>query len=206
MLSGIGWVAYQVGDSLMASLALAGVGAVLGFFIWNFPAGRIFMGDGGAYFLGFIVAELALMLLVRNPGVSPIFPLLVVIYPVFETVFSIYRRKFLRDTPSSVPDGIHLHSLIYRRKTRWAIGRHGERSLTRRNSMTSPYLWGLCLLSVLPAVLFWNNSLVLSLFLLLFAVTYVTLYWRIVRFKSPRWLRIRPAETQTMAKADNLST
>ena len=65
---------------------------MLGFFVWNFPAGLIFLGDGGAYFLGFYVAELAILLLHRNPAVSPMFPLLLCIYPVFETLFSIYRR------------------------------------------------------------------------------------------------------------------
>ena len=41
-------------------------------------------------------AEVAILLLHRNPTVSPMFPLLLCIYPVFETVFSIYRRRFLR--------------------------------------------------------------------------------------------------------------
>lgn len=188
MLASLAYVAFQVGDRTVALLALAGIGAVMGFFIWNFPAGLIFLGDGGAYFLGFYVAEVAILLLQRNPAVSPLFPLLVVVYPAFETVFSIYRRRVLRDTPPSIPDGIHLHSLIYRRVMRWAIGGRGARSLTRRNSMTSPYLWGLCMLSCVPAVLFWGNTLLLSLSLLLFATAYVTLYWRIVRFKSPRWM------------------
>ena len=62
-------------------------------------------------------------------------------------------------------------------------------ALTRRNSMTSPYLWLLCMFSVVPAVLFWDRTPVLMLFLLIFVVTYVVLYWRIVRFKSPRWMR-----------------
>jgi len=189
MLISLAYVSFQVGDQAIGLLALAGVGAVLGFFVWNFPAGLIFLGDGGAYFLGFFVAELAILLLVRNPTVSPIFPLLVCIYPVFETVFSIYRRRFLRSVPPQMPDGIHLHSLIYRRVMRWAVGNRSAKALTRRNSMTSPYLWLLCMLSVVPAVLWWDNSAVLAGFLVLFGLSYVALYWRIVRFKSPRWLR-----------------
>ena len=39
------------------------IGAVLGFFVWNFPAGLIFLGDGGAYFIGFLLAELSVLLL-----------------------------------------------------------------------------------------------------------------------------------------------
>jgi UDP-N-acetylmuramyl pentapeptide phosphotransferase/UDP-N-acetylglucosamine-1-phosphate transferase len=188
MLASIGYVAFQVNDALILALAVAGVGAVLGFFVWNFPAGLIFLGDGGAYFLGFFVAELAILLLHRNPTVSPMFPLLVCIYPVFETVFSIYRRKMLRGQPAGMPDGIHLHSLIYRRIMRWAIGKQSKRSHARRNSMTSPYLWMLSMTAVVPAMLFWDSTALLASFIVLFGVVYTSLYWRIVRFKSPRWM------------------
>jgi len=189
MLAAVAYVAFEVGDQMVGTLALAGLGAVLGFFIWNFPSGLIFLGDGGAYFLGFWLAEVAILLLVRNPEVSPLFPLLVCIYPAFETVFSIYRRYWLRSLPPSMPDGIHLHSLLYRRLMRWAVGRSSARALTRRNSMTSPLLWMLCCAAVAPAMLFWNNTTVIALFLGLFASSYVLLYRRIVRFKAPRWLK-----------------
>ncbi|MCW5632640.1 MAG: glycosyl transferase [Rubrivivax sp.] len=189
MLGALAYVAFQVGDPFVGTLALAGIGAVLGFFLWNYPAGLIFLGDGGAYFLGFFVAEISILLLVRNREVSPLFPLLVCIYPVFETLFSIYRRRVLRAVPPSMPDGIHLHSLIYRRLMRWAVGDTSARALTRRNSMTSPFLWLLCMISVVPAVLFWDSSAWNAVFLALFAILYVALYWRIVRFKVPRWMR-----------------
>jgi len=206
MLAALTYVAFQVGDFALATFGLACIGSVLGFFLWNFPAGLIFLGDGGAYFLGFVVAEMSLLLLARNPGVSPLFPLLVCIYPVFETVFSIYRRRFLRAVPPSMPDGIHLHSLIYRRIMRWAVGDRSSKALTRRNSMTSPYLWVLCMLSVAPALLFWDHSAALAGCLALFIVTYIALYWRIVRFKSPRWMKIAPRRDRLLAKADNRRT
>ena len=206
MLAALAYVAFQVGDILLGTLAVAGIGAVLGFFLWNFPLGLVFLGDGGAYFLGFYVAELALLLLVRNPSVSPLFPLLVCIYPVFETVFSIYRRRFLRSLPPSVPDGIHLHSLIYRRVLRWAVGDRSARTLTRRNSMTAPFLWALCMLSVVPAVLFWNSTPAMAGFLGLFVISYVALYWRIVRFRSPRWLRLLARERAGLGRRDNRRT
>ncbi len=203
MLAAICHVAFQVGDTAVALLALAGIGAVLGFFFWNFPAGLIFLGDGGAYFLGYLVAELSILLLVRNPTVSPLFPLLVCVYPVFETVFSIYRRRVLRSTPPSMPDGIHLHSLIYRRVLRWAVGDRSAKALTRRNSMTSPYLWVLCMLSVIPATLFWNNSALLGSFLGVFVLSYVALYWRIVRFRAPRVMHMFKSSAQLPDERDN---
>lgn len=192
MLGALAYVAFQVGDVLIGWLGLAGVGAVLGLFLWNFPRGLIFLGDGGAYFLGFYVSELSILLLVRNPmEVSPFFPLLVCIYPIFETLFSIYRRWFLRSVPPSVPDGIHLHSLIYRRVMRWAVGGQSARELTRRNSMSSPYLWLLSMFSIVPAVIFWDSTPLLAMFLAAFVISYLVLYWRIVRFKAPRWMVFR---------------
>jgi UDP-N-acetylmuramyl pentapeptide phosphotransferase/UDP-N-acetylglucosamine-1-phosphate transferase len=182
------YVAYQVGDIPLALWALAGVGAALGFFVWNFPGGLIFLGDGGAYFLGFYLAEIGILLIARNPEVSPLFPLMVCIYPVFETIFSIYRRKIVRDVPPGLPDGIHLHSLIYRRLMRWAIGARDARALTRRNSMTAPYLWMLCVSSLVPALAFWDSTPLIGACMLLFALTYIALYRRIVRFKTPKWL------------------
>ncbi len=140
-------------------------------------------------FLGFWFAELSILLLVRNPGeVSLLFPLLVCIYPVFETVFSAYRRRVLRGQSAGNPDGMHLHSLIYRRVMLWASDEENVRALTQRNSMTSPFLWLLCMLSAIPALVFWEETVALVLFLLLFVISYLALYWGIVRFRSPRWL------------------
>jgi UDP-N-acetylmuramyl pentapeptide phosphotransferase/UDP-N-acetylglucosamine-1-phosphate transferase len=188
MLLVFAYVAYQVGDIPLALWALAGVGAALGFFVWNFPSGLIFLGDGGAYFLGFYLAEIGILLIARNAEVSPLFPLMVCVYPVFETLFSMYRRKVIRAVPTGLPDGIHLHSLIYRRLMRWAIGARDARAMTRRNSMTAPYLWMLCVTSLVPALAFWDSTPLIAACMVLFGLTYIALYRRIVRFKTPKWL------------------
>lgn len=206
MLAAVAYVAFQVDDQLIGMLALAGIGAVFGFFLWNFPSGLIFLGDGGAYFLGFFVAEISILLLVRNSQVSPMFPLLVCIYPVFETLFSIYRRWVLRARPAHMPDGIHLHSLVYRRVMRWAVPDRSVRALTKRNSMTSPVLWALCMASIAPAVLFWDNTAMLAFMLLAFVASYVALYWRIVRFRAPRLLRALGTRPSALVTGDNRKT
>lgn len=191
MLAGVAAVAMAVGDGLVASMALLVLAAALGFFVWNYPMGLVFLGDGGAYFLGFMLAELNIMLIDRNRSVSPLFPLLLCAYPVIETVFSMYRRKVVRGRPVGMPDGVHLHSLVYRRLMRWAIGSRDARILTRRNSMTAPYLWVVCSLAAIPAVIWWDDTFMLALLLGLFLVAYVSMYWMIVRFKTPRWMVFR---------------
>lgn len=85
-------------------------------------------------------------------------------------------------------DGIHLHSLIYRHIMRWAVGKQSKRSHARRNSMSSPYLWMLSMVAVVPAMLFWDCTALLASFIVLFGLVYTTLYWRIVHFKSLRWM------------------
>jgi UDP-N-acetylmuramyl pentapeptide phosphotransferase/UDP-N-acetylglucosamine-1-phosphate transferase len=191
MLISLALVAWQVGDAFVLWAALMVAGATAGFLIWNYPVGLIFLGDGGAYFIGFMLGELALVLVMRNPEVSTWYAALLLIYPAFETVFSAYRRMFLRGKSPAMPDGIHLHSLIFRRIVQWAVGRKEARALMRRNSLTSPYLWMFSLMAVIPATIFWRNTGVLIFFCLLFVVSYVWLYARIVRFKSPRWLILR---------------
>lgn len=192
MVLALAYVAFQIGDTFVFTACLITAGSILGFFVWNFPAGLIFLGDGGAYLLGFLLGELSILLVHRNPTVSPMFPLLLCAYPVFETIFTMYRRKVVRGVATGAPDGIHLHTLIHRRLIRWTLQNNLERRrLTRRNSMTSPYLWLLCLVSVIPSVLWWNNTRVLAWFLLLFVISYVWLYARIVRFRTPRWMIFR---------------
>lgn len=185
------YVCFKVHDIVLMSVCFAMVGAVLGFLFWNFPRGLIFAGDGGAYLIGFMIAEMSVLLVARNPAVSPWFPLLCVIYPVFETVFSIYRRKFLQGRAVGYPDALHLHQMIYKRMVLWMVGSKDARHLTQRNSMTSPYLWLLTSFSVVPAMLFWNHTWVLMLFCLLFVLGYLRLYRMIVRFKVPSWLVLR---------------
>lgn len=188
ILAALAWVAYRVGDGLVLQGALLGLGAVLGFFVWNYPRGLIFMGDGGAYLLGFWVAELSILLVHRNPSVSPVFPLLVCAYPIVETLFSMYRRKVIRGRHMGAPDAVHLHSLIYRRLMRWAVGRHDHASLLRRNSMTSPYLWGLSSLSIAPALMFWDDNQILAGLIAVFCVIYIGIYRAIVHFHTPHLL------------------
>ena len=191
MFASLAYVAFQVGEPVVLSGSLIMMGAIIGFFIWNFPAGLIFLGDGGAYFVGFMLGELAILLIMRHREVSAWYPVLLFMYPIFETCFSIYRKKFIRGISPGIPDGVHLHMLVYKRLMRWAVGKRTARELTQRNSLTSPYLWLLCLVAVVPATLFWRHTLQLFCFVVVFAFTYVWLYMSIVRFRSPRWLVVR---------------
>lgn len=189
ILGALGYVAWKVADYEILSLTIMTIGAILGFLVWNYPRGLIFAGDGGAYLLGFLIAELSVVLVYRHPQVSPWFPLLLVGYPVWETIFSIYRRT-RSGRSAGLPDALHMHQIIYRRLVRWMVGSREAHHMLKRNSMTSPYLWAVAATTVVPAILLWHNSLALQAAFAIFAASYVWLYFRIVRFRTPRVLVI----------------
>lgn len=186
----IAFVAFKVGDLQLVYLALILIAAITGFFVWNYPKGLIFLGDGGAYLIGFVIAALSILLVHRNPTVSPWFALLVNAYPIFETLFTIWRRSVHQGKSAGLPDGAHFHSLIYRRVMRWALLNNQSHQYLK-NAKTSPYLWVLSSIGVVPAVVWWNATGMLILMSILFIVFYIYIYFRIVMFKTPQLLSAR---------------
>ncbi len=59
-----------------------------------------------------------------------------------------------------------------------------------RNWLTSPHLWLLSLITIIPAALFWRDTVILGIFFFGFAFLYNALYRRIVKFRVPKWLII----------------
>jgi UDP-N-acetylmuramyl pentapeptide phosphotransferase/UDP-N-acetylglucosamine-1-phosphate transferase len=188
MLLAIAWVAWLVGDLTVCLLAVLVAGATLGFLFWNWPRARMFAGDGGAYLWGVSVGILCVLLVGRNAAVSPWFALLVVCYPVTETVFTIYRRKVLQKTASGLPDARHLHQFIYRRILGGSALPKNDERCEKMNSATSPFLWCLSLVAIIPAALFWNKTEWLMMFAMVFILIYLWLYRAIVKFQTPQWL------------------
>ena len=180
-------VATAVGDPLIQGLSLLFAGSLLGFLAWNFPFGRVFLGDAGAYFLGFSLGEICVLLVARNPEVSPWFCFLLMAYPIWDTLFSSYRREVKRRTSWSAADALHLHHLIYRRLVR-PFSIDGDTDLVVPNSLTSVYVWVLALMCAVPAVLFWDSTAVCVAFAVLFGSSYGLLYRRLAKFRAPRLL------------------
>ncbi len=187
ILVGIAYVAFKVNDIAVLVAALTAVGAILGFMLLNFPRGLIYLGDGGAYLLGFWVGVLLVLLVGRNSQVSAWFPVLLCSYPVCELLFSIYRRVVVRRVHPGLPDAAHLHHLIYKRLVRWLVGTDLPVYKTQRNALTAPYLWIITSIGVVPAVIFWKSTTELQVGCAAFAVAYIYGYTRIVKFRAPRW-------------------
>ena len=186
-LGAILYIAFKQNDLLIFKLSLCMLAAIAGFFLWNYPRGLIFLGDGGAYLIGFWIALLSILLVERNAAVSPWFALTINIYPIFETLFSIYRRLIHQNKSPGQPDAIHFHTLIYRR----VIGNvNPQLSAADRNARTAPYLWILVVMNAIPSILFFDSTLALQMVAVVFIITYWYLYRSIVRFQTPTWFRL----------------
>jgi UDP-N-acetylmuramyl pentapeptide phosphotransferase/UDP-N-acetylglucosamine-1-phosphate transferase len=169
----IAYVAYTLGDDLILQLSLISTISVFGFFIFNFPFGKIFMGDGGAYFLGFILAIVSLMLVDRHEELSNWFVLLIFIYPMYELLYSVYRRKIIHKTDATQPDANHLHSLVYRKLISCNRFKHNK---VICNSMTAPVMWLLSLIGIVPAIIWFDNQAALIIAVFTFMLIYTIMY------------------------------
>jgi UDP-N-acetylmuramyl pentapeptide phosphotransferase/UDP-N-acetylglucosamine-1-phosphate transferase len=146
-LIALGAISAEADDPQLAMACFLVAASIAGFWLVNYPWGKLFMGDGGAYFSGFALAWFAVLLPVRNPEVSVWAGLLVCAYPVIEVVYSIVRRARRHQSPGA-PDSGHLHSLIKVKLIRPSLAAHGvERSV--RNAAVSPIVWTF---SAAPAV------------------------------------------------------
>lgn len=145
-LLGVAIAAGHAGDEALMLSALFVAAAVSGFWLVNFPWGKLFLGDGGAYFIGFAVAWFAVLLPVRNPQLSPWTALLICGYPVIEVMYSIVRRSRRGQAPSA-PDREHLHSLLL---TRLVQRKWSRLDPTLQNAAVSVPAW-IC--AAFPALL-----------------------------------------------------
>jgi UDP-N-acetylmuramyl pentapeptide phosphotransferase/UDP-N-acetylglucosamine-1-phosphate transferase len=180
MLTSLGLVAAQVGDTDLVCICLVIGACVLGFLAVNWPSGKIFLGDGGAYLLGFLVGWIAVMLLVRNPQVSPWSPLLACAYPVLEVAFSFYRKSRRVGSSPSQPDGVHLHMLVHRRLVK---ARLPNTPAWLQNAMTSPFAWLYAGATATLAALFPQDTPVLIAGFALAALAYWRVYTRLAKFR-----------------------
>ncbi|UMZ75083.1 MraY family glycosyltransferase [Natranaerofaba carboxydovora] len=107
-------VALKTGQPLIALVSLALLGGVIGFFPHNFHPAKIFLGDCGALFLGFVVAGISVMGLLKSVTlITFMIPVLILGVPIFDTCFAIVRR-FKCHKPIFQADGDHLHHRLLR--------------------------------------------------------------------------------------------
>ena len=108
-------IAGYTGDADIQIVAGLLIAAIFGFFVLNWPMGRIFLGDAGAYGIGHILAWLGIVLVARNASVAGYAILLILFWPVCDTLFSICRRlgtKRATDQPDRLPGEPYADKLV----------------------------------------------------------------------------------------------
>jgi len=121
------WSANEINQVPAAHLTLALAGALLGFLFFNFPPARVFMGDSGSMFLGYIIGGISIMGLLKTATIlGLVFPLLILGMPVTDLTFAIIRRK-LRGQSLATADRGHLHHRLL------------DAGLTQRQAVLSMY-------------------------------------------------------------------
>ena len=174
--AGLFAIASFTGETDIQLVSILLIAAMLGFFVVNWPFGCIFMGDAGAYGTGHALAWLGIILMARNSDVAGIAVLLLLFWPVADTVFSIVRRRWGKQAADQ-PDRFHFHHLVLQALQYLLDGRLvwlvGPRT---RNSIASLILWPFMAVPIFFGVLFWDSPGKALVTVIFFSFLYVTTY------------------------------
>ena len=165
-------IAFLAEYTAMVYLATMLAAAVLGFFVLNYPFGLIFLGDAGAYTLGFVLSWFGISILLNAPEVSPWALLLTMFWPVADMCLAIVRRS-QRKADAMAPDRLYVHQMVMRALEICILG--GNRR-TLANPLTTLVLAPFAIAPPLAGVLFWNHSLLAGLSFMIFSALFAAIY------------------------------
>ena len=171
-------VSGMVGDLALMQLSAIFASSLIGFFIVNIFTGRVFLGDGGAYLIGFVVSFSAILLSERHPEVSPWFVVVLNSYAILETVFSVIRRKAC-GAQITESDAGHLHSLIFgilRYYLKRSCNSYSNRRINSLASITIIFFVAICSFCAIPLA---GNTPLLIIFFASQAAAYLIVYFKV---------------------------
>lgn len=135
----LAYLAIEKGVAFSMILALGMIGAIIGFLFHNFPPAKVYMGDSGAYMIGYVIAALSLMNSEKGTILAALIaPALALALPITDVAFALLRRG-LKGLPLFRPDRGHIHHRL--------IGS----GLSRRNTVL--VLYGISLFALVGGLL-----------------------------------------------------
>ena len=188
-------IASLSGSVFVALMMAALMGALVGFLFFNFNPARIFMGDSGSYFLGFVLATTALgggLQQKASTAVSLLVPVLALGVPIFDTLFSMVRRLLERRSIFSADRG-HVHHRLL------------DLGLTHKRAVV--FLYGVSLLLAAGAIaVSLGRSWHVGLALLSVTIVFVGLvrflgYFEYLHFRRRQKARLRDSFTESLREA-----
>ena len=169
ILGALLFLSYKTDDVVMLSTIFSAILILTPFLIFNYPYGKIFLGDLGAYSLGLIISMLTIILFGRHPEISPWGAVLILVYPVTEVVFSLLRRM-LKGVSIYHADTSHLHLKLFH------FFRPQPHYKKLANALVTPTLSGLWLFPFLAITWVYQKSLFIWIAVILFITLYGLLY------------------------------
>lgn len=164
-----------IGDyELINFLFLLAVPLII-FTFFNYPFGKIFMGDLGAYLYGFFIAITTIIFFGRNPVLPSWGAVLILFYPLMEIFFSYYRKIFHDNISPLYPDNHHIHLKMYHLLSSKIKGRRVANGLVMP---TLSILW------LSPSVLitwFYDSLLGIIISIIILIISYLGFYWSLPR-------------------------
>ena len=110
----LGFLAYESGIAISFVLALGMVGSIFGFLFHNFPPAKVYMGDSGAYLIGFVIAALSLINYQKGTILAALIaPVMALALPIADVAFAMLRRG-INGLPIFRPDRGHIHHRLRR--------------------------------------------------------------------------------------------
>ena len=143
------------------------------FLLFNFPKAKIFLGDGGAYLMGSLVALNTIITNNLNSNISSFFFCTLLFYLFFEVFFS-FIRKLLQNKLPIYPDGQHLHMLSYYK----ILNLFDKNKANFLNSLIINFIY---LILVMPGLYFLENPLMSRLWFFVLLFIYLIIYNRLYR-------------------------
>jgi UDP-N-acetylmuramyl pentapeptide phosphotransferase/UDP-N-acetylglucosamine-1-phosphate transferase len=181
ILAALLFLSYKTGDTAMLTVTFSLILLFIPFMFFNFPFGKIFLGDLGAYSIGLLLSMLTIILFGRHPELSPYAAALILIYPVTEIVFTMMRR-LLHGTSVFRPDTLHLHLKLYH------FLKPQPTYKKTANALVMPTLTILWVFPLLAIALTYQKTLFLVAAIVIFVLLYLSFYMTIPNVKKVRKL------------------
>ena len=161
------------GNIEFTTLLIAQIIILLSFLLFNFPKAKIFLGDGGSYLMGSLVALNTIITNNLNPNYSSFFFCALLFYLFFEVFFSFIRKIIQKKSPIR-PDGNHLHMLNYRNLAK-LFGKNKGHYL---NTIIINFVY---FILILPSLYFSKDPLMSRYWFFTLIVIYLLIYLRLYR-------------------------
>lgn len=145
--------------------------SILILLLFNFPSAKVFLGDSGAYSLGYLTSYLTISISNLNEQISPIFFCILLFYLFFEVLFSFTRKLIIKKNPL-LPDGEHLHMLTFN-----LISKKFNYENKNVNYLTSIIINTVYLLLISPSLLFYQDNYLCKIYFIFCIIVYLTFYY-----------------------------